>query len=76
MAKIDEVKEILNTLRVVLSLVFGAIVLLLGSIISNIEEQVFDLYFWSAIVVCFALISIMVIIVLKIAQKTKEIREL
>jgi hypothetical protein len=43
MAKLDEIKELLNTLRVVLSLLFGATILLVGSTVSRLESNKKDL---------------------------------
>ena len=43
MAKIDEIKEMLNTLRVVLSLLFGASVLLVGSTVNRLESNKLDI---------------------------------
>ena len=45
MAKIDEVKEILNTLRLFFSICIGLIVVLTGSLITKEEKGDIDLYF-------------------------------
>lgn len=37
MAKLDEIKEILNTLRIALSITVGIIVVLVGSIINRYD---------------------------------------
>ncbi len=76
MGKIDEVKEILNTLRVWLSLAFGAIVLSIGSLIKRFDEGKVDLFFWFGIVLILFLMAALVGIMKKIAQKTKEIKDL
>lgn len=39
MSKLDEVKEILNTLRVSMSIVFGVFVLVIGKIATLYEAQ-------------------------------------
>jgi hypothetical protein len=46
MGKLDEVKEILNSLRVGLSLVVGLIVITTGSLINKEQQDQVDIYFW------------------------------
>lgn len=76
MGKIDEVKEILNTLRVTMSLAFGVFILIIGKVVSLYSEQDFTDIFWISIVASLLDLMIIVLIVRKIASKTKEIREL
>ncbi|MEA3384769.1 MAG: hypothetical protein U9Q20_08900 [Campylobacterota bacterium] len=76
MAKLDEVKEILNTLRIALSLTIGIIVILIGNIVNRYDDGKVDEIFWLAIFVCFVLISFVVLIVNKLSKKTKEIKDL
>jgi hypothetical protein len=45
MAKIDEIKEILNTLRVGLSIVVGLIVVITGALITKEQLSQTDIYF-------------------------------
>ncbi len=45
MAKIDEIKEVLNTLRVAMSIIAGVIVVLIGKIFTKFEKNEFDLIF-------------------------------
>jgi len=76
MAKIDEIKEILNTLRVALSITIGIIVLLIGNIVKRYDLNKIDEIFWLGIFVCFVLIGFVFLIVNKLSQKTKEIKDL
>ncbi|MDO9266719.1 MAG: hypothetical protein Q7U00_06530 [Sulfurimonas sp.] len=46
MAKLDEIKEILNNLRLFFSIVVGLVVVLTGSLINKEETNDVDLYFW------------------------------
>jgi len=39
MAKIDEIKEILNTLRIAMSIAFGILVIIISSIIKKISNK-------------------------------------
>ncbi len=76
MAKIDEIKEILNTLRIALSVTIGIIVLLIGSIINRYDTGNTDGIFWLGIITCMILVAFVVMIVGKISAKTKEIKDL
>jgi len=76
MAKIVEIKELLNTLRVVLSLLFGAIVLLVGSTVNRLEANKLDIWTWISIVGIFLLLIALLMIFIKISKRTKEIRDL
>lgn len=76
MGKIDEVKEILNTLRVIMSLIFGAIVLLVGSTVSRLEIGRNDLWTWISIGGIFILVAALLSVFLLISRKTKEIKDL
>jgi len=46
MAKIDEVKEILNTLRLFFSLGVGLVVVITGALINKEDINDVDIYFW------------------------------
>ena len=76
MAKIDEVKEILNTLRIVLSIVAGIIVILIGKLFTKFEDEQFDIVFWIVSVVTLLVILVEAIVVFNISKKTKEIKDL
>ena len=76
MGKIDEVKELLNTLRVAMSIAFGILVVLIGSIIKRYDENRVDILFWIGILFALAVIGAIVLIMSKIASKTKEIKDL
>ncbi|RLA71268.1 MAG: hypothetical protein DRG24_05715 [Epsilonproteobacteria bacterium] len=76
MAKIDRIKEVLNTLRVAMSIAFGILVLLVGSIIKRYDANNIDIIFWLGVVLTFVILFIIVTVVLKISAKTKEIEGL
>lgn len=76
MSKLDEVKELLNTLRVAMSIAFGILVLLIGSIIKRYDVGNIDALFWSGIVFSLGIIGVIVLIIYKISNKTKEIKDL
>ena len=76
MAKIDEVKEILNTLRVAMSILAGIIVVLVGKIFTKFERGEFDFIFWVTNVVTLLVIVAEALIIYNISKKTKEIKDL
>ena len=76
MSKIDEVKEILNTLRVALSITIGVIVVLVGSIVHRYDNGKIDLLFWSGLLISFILLMFVLLLINKIAKRTKEIKDL
>ncbi len=76
MSRLDEVKEILNTLRVAMSLSFGMLVILVGGIISRFDQGRVDMVFWLGFVFAVFLLVVIFLLIIKISQKTKEIKEL
>ena len=76
MGTLDEVKEILNTLRIAMSLIFGLTVILAGSLIKRYDLGNVDYIFWIGICLVFILLLVLVMIIKKIAKKTKEIKDL
>jgi len=76
MAKIDEIKEILNTLRITMSIVAGILVVLVGKLFTKFEKQEFGTIFWVVFFVIMIFVFIEAIVVLKISNKTKEIKDL
>ena len=76
MGKIDEVKEILNTLRVAMSIGFGVFVLIIGKLVSFYTDENFSEIFWMTVVASILNIIVIFLIVKKISLKTKEIKDL
>jgi len=76
MGKIDEVREILNTLRVAMSITFGILVILIGSLIKRYDIGNIDYIFWIGTLFVFMLLGVIVFIVQEISKKTKEIKDL
>jgi len=56
MAKIDEIKEILNTLRVAMSIAFGIFIVLVGSIVKRYDTIGTDTIFWIGVGFTFILL--------------------
>jgi len=76
MAKIDEIKEILNTLRIAMSIAFGILVVVVGSIIKRYDSNNIDDIFWIGVGFTFLLLISIYLIIKKISNKTKEIKDL
>ena len=76
MGKIDEVKEILTTLRVAMSIAFGVLIITIGSILKRYDNSLIDLLFWAGIGFSISIIGVIVVLIINISKKTKEIGEL
>ena len=76
MAKIDEVKEILNTLRVIFSVLVGVFVVLVSGLIKRIDNGKIDIYFFIGIGIGVLLIFLIGLVLVKIVNKTNDIKDL
>lgn len=76
MSRLDEVKEILNTLRVAMSLSFGMLVIVVSGIINRFDQDRVDIVFWLGSLFSVFLLLIIFLLIIKISQKTKEIKEI
>ncbi len=76
MAKLDEVKEILNTLRIWLSLTIGLIVVVVSGLIKRYDANKIDWIFYAGTAFFFLLGVVVLLIIIKISEKTKEIKDL
>lgn len=76
MGKIDEVKEILTTLRVAMSISFGMLVIVIGSIIKRYDNGIVDVLFWIGIGFSIVLVGVILKLIAGISEKTKEIGDL
>ncbi|WP_456392395.1 hypothetical protein [Nitratifractor sp.] len=76
MAEIDEIKEILNTLRVWMSLTIGMIVVTGGGLVKRYDAGKEDWIFWAGALLLLLLLIALFQIIRKISEKTKEIKDL
>ncbi len=76
MAKIDEVKEILNSLRIGLSIVVGLLVVIVGSTIRLEQSGDINIYFYLGLLVSLVLLVVFLQIIRKIKQFTQKIKDL
>jgi uncharacterized membrane protein len=75
MAKIDKIKETLNTLRVLLSLTVGLILGLSAKVSDFYDKNIFDTRFYLSIVAINLLIIAILYISIKIKKNTNDIGE-
>jgi len=76
MSKLDKVKEILNTIRISLSISFAMLALILTGLIKRYDLNKVDELFWLGIVATIFIIIMIFLLVVKLAKRTNEIEEL
>ena len=76
MAKIDRIKEILTTLRLILSISMGILVIVIGSVIHRLDNNNIDDIFWISLGVVVSNIILVIFITKLISKKTNEIGDL
>ena len=76
MAKIDEVKEILNTLRAVLGFLSAFLIAVGGAAGTLFKQGEIDTLFWFCVFLMSVFIFVALMVIRKIKQKTKEIGRL
>ena len=75
MSKIDEIKEILSTLRVFFSIASVIFVTVSTGVITMYKIKEFNILFWLGLLTVFIFLLITIILGLRINKKTKEIGE-
>jgi len=76
LAKLDELKEILTTMRLWLSLLFGSIFLVGSGVVNRIDKNQVDVLFWIGLGLIFLFGLIIIFLSVKISKITKQIKEL
>ena len=76
MARIDEIKEILNTLRVTLTIIVGLVTIITGNVISRIDMGKYDFWSWCGVVAIVLLSIALVFVAQLLSKRTKEIKDL
>ena len=76
MGKIDEVKEILTSLRVAFSVIVGLLVIVVSVLINKEKASDIDIYFWIGLVFVLLLSMGLVYVVKSIIKHIKEIKEI
>ena len=69
-------KEILNTLRVAMSLSFGMLIIVVSGVIKRFDNNNVDSIFWLSTLFTVFLLTVIFLLIIKISQRTKEIKEL
>ncbi|MDO9140389.1 MAG: hypothetical protein Q7U38_08710 [Methylobacter sp.] len=73
MSKLDEIKEILNTLRVAMSISFGILVIIVTGLVKRLDAGSVDMLFWAGVVCSILIIIVILKLFIKISDKTKQI---
>ncbi len=73
MSKLDEIKEILNTLRVAMSISFGILIVIITGLVKRLDADNVDMLFWAGITFSILVIVVILKIFLAISDKTKQI---
>ena len=76
MAKIDEIKEYLTTLRVFFTVTIAIMVAIGGGLISSYRQELYDIVFWIGVISELILMTSVIFTIKKIKQKTREIKDL
>ena len=76
MGKIDEVKEILTSLRVAFSVIVGLLVIVVSVLINKEKASDIDIYFWIGLVFVLLLSMGLIYVVKSIIKHIKEIKEI
>jgi len=76
MGKIDEVKEILTSLRVAFSVIIGLLVIVIGVLINKEKASDIDIYFWIGLFFTLLLSMALIYVVKSIIKHIKEIKEI
>ena len=76
MAEIDEVKEILNSLRIAMSIIIGLLVVIVGATIKLELSNQIDIYFYIGLLSILVLVVAFLKTVSLIRSNTKKIRDL
>ena len=76
MAEIDEVKEILNSLRIAMSIIIGLLVVIVGATIKLERSNQIDIYFYIGLLSILVLVVAFLKTVSLIRSNTKKIRDL
>ncbi|MDF1884235.1 hypothetical protein JHD49_09805, partial [Sulfurimonas sp. SAG-AH-194-C21] len=73
--RIDEIKEILTSLRVGFSVIIGLLVVIVGVLINKEKMSDIDIYFWIGLGFVLLLSVGLIYVVKSIVKHLKEIRE-
>lgn len=76
MSKKEKLKEIINTLRGLFAVVTALIVAVTSGIISRSDQNRFDIYFYSGIVLDLFLLFSVISIFKRIVKRTNELEDL
>ena len=76
MGKIDKVKEVLNTIRIAISISFGMLALIVTGIIKRYDANKIDELFWLGIIAATVIVFLIFSLIVRLSKRTNEIEEL
>ncbi len=76
MSKIDEIKEDLSFLRTVFSLLFGAVLLMMGGLVARFDSLKIDAFFWAGFFLTSVFLIVLFLVYLRIKKSTSSLRDL
>ena len=76
MAKIDEVKEYLTTLRVFFTVMIAVMIAIGNGVVDSYRNEIYDSMFWIGCISEIILMISVMVVVKKIKTKTNEIKDL
>ena len=76
MAKIDKIKETLNSLRIALSIISAILITLGGTLGSLYKNNEIDLIFWISSMLFFAFLFVGFVIIHKIRTNTDKLEDI
>ena len=76
MAKLDEVKEYLTTLRVFFTVMIAVMVAIGNGVVNSYRQEAYDILFWIGCASEVVLMLSVIMVIRKIKDKTQEIKDL
>ena len=76
MSKVEKVKEILNTIRIAISISFGMLALIVTGIIKRYDANKIDELFWLGITAASVIVILIFSLITRLSKRTNEIEAL
>jgi len=76
MSKLDEIKEILNTLRVATSISFGILLVTITGLVKRFDAGNIGVLFWAGVIFSVLITVVIYKLFLKRSDKTKQIKQI
>ena len=76
MARLDEAKELINNIRIGITIVFLMIISLTSGLVNRFDKDKIDLLFYIGSIIEFSLMIFAILLFKLLKKKTKEIRHI